>query len=261
MKSQSAFGLVEVLVGITIMSILGLAFSSMILNQQRQVSNLEDRLSKSSLNSVVMSILASGDFCSANLIGEKISLKNKKDIFIKNKSAKVLFKAGDEYDKIKIKKVNLENKSLTPSGLEGLITLGLETLNRNGTDLTPLKYNIKIKLDAVTKNIIWCDGYISADHKKSCSLANVTSTGYKHGDFKFTTDLTHCKTTEVCADGLWVEIAKNCPKTQSGGSGTVNGLHGSIFTEVQGCIIHRYKWDCKSGSCTKKRISLTDNCK
>lgn len=150
MKLQNkGFTLVEVLVASSVLLIAGLALGSLIVNQARQVSYLEDRMSYQNLKEEINQLLNDPVACKNSL--ETVKVPNvlgnvtKGALTLKSQSNQLLFDPSNpkknSYDRITISKISLKNDNVGMGDVNGEGVLQIE-VKRQRTGLGPDEFAI-----------------------------------------------------------------------------------------------------------------------
>lgn len=186
---NDGMSLIEVVVALGVMTAMMMGFMSMINNQSKATSYLEDKLSRVSLETELRMQFTNPDYCTNLFKGVPAALKNQNrgDVLglIKTPSQietlrKVFVQKNNkiDYDQLELHQVALDNSTVTGPNSSGTMDIVFYP-NRRRTgggpvSLQPIKIKSQVQVDG-SSNIISCQPEDSPSGK-SCLLADIFKT-------------------------------------------------------------------------------------
>jgi prepilin-type N-terminal cleavage/methylation domain-containing protein len=175
--NANGFSMIEMLVAAGIVGIVALGFSSVIVNQQKAMVNLENKQESIELKNLLMQILTDGDVCSWQLEGETIKVpgtpteKNPSDSVVslktiysgENKSSSKVIEVnkaiGSRTSSPIVSKIEFKNiYELSDDNYQGNFVISLKT--KSGIAPRPIEVSAIISTDPSTgknaKKIVAC---------------------------------------------------------------------------------------------------------
>ncbi len=155
-KSEKGFGLIQVIIGTTLMSVVALNVGYLIVSQSKQVNYMEDRMAKAALTQELTMMLEREPACMNSLSGVTMDLTNPTNISLKDKDNNLVYNAADSskntFDNLKITGIAIENLDIPSVDSTGMADLVVNlTRRRSGggaTDLKPIRLKRILTLDA-----------------------------------------------------------------------------------------------------------------
>lgn len=163
-NKESGFGMLQVIMAGTMMSILSLGMASLISSQGEQISYMEDRMSHSTLKRDIYNVIGvDAENCSASLTGVNLTADGVDNIQLRDDDGNVLYDAADpdrnHLDRLNISSIRVEDVDVISGGTgSGEIRIIIQpTRTRTGggpPDLSPIEITQRVTVDTTAGNEI-----------------------------------------------------------------------------------------------------------
>lgn len=108
-KLSAGFSLLELMISISIFSVVSFAFHGMILNNLKQMGYIEDKNTFLQLDAELKGLFSDPSACPSIFGSSPIpNLGKSKSTSLNSKDGKTKFKANDTYDRVTIKSINIK---------------------------------------------------------------------------------------------------------------------------------------------------------
>lgn len=158
---EKGFSLVQVVVAMSVMSVMGLGLTNMIQNQARSVYYLEDQMSHQNFKKELESLLMDNAICGSSLNGKNlpttlvsVAPASGTDFTIINSSGVVLFNPADSnknsYDNLIINDIRMQNLDIVNPLVGGNVNLQISLGRKRGSGQVLKNINVvkAVMLDA-----------------------------------------------------------------------------------------------------------------
>jgi prepilin-type N-terminal cleavage/methylation domain-containing protein len=154
MLHQKGFSLIEVVVSMSIVSIIGLSMATIISQQSKSVSRLEDRLAHSDIKTMIHEGFSTVLACRNSF--ENISLSNRVagNLSIRDAENNEILATGKKYLSLEIEDINLSADVITPSA-SNILDLEIVASGRDGFTFKPHDLKVTATLNGASE-IVSC---------------------------------------------------------------------------------------------------------
>ncbi len=176
MMNQKGFSIAQVMVAMTIMSIMSVGLSTMIQNQSNTVFYLEDQMSHQNLKKEVETLLSDTTACTESLSGIRVPAQlvsvapnAANDFVIKDNAGVAKYNYTNnnlnKFDKLEISHIHLQNVDIAGAAVDGIVNIMVDVRRDRGPSRSQALKSILIQKEVTIdagRNVTGCSN-IGAD--------------------------------------------------------------------------------------------------
>ncbi len=158
MLTQKGFSIAQVVVAMSIMSVVSLGITSMLQNQTNTVFYLEDKMSHQNFKKEVENLLSDSAACTESLTNINVPasiLPNATQLFnIKDSTGAVVFDAANnnrnKFDKLEISNISIQNVDIVGAAVAGKVNIKVDVRRQRG----PANTNQALQSVVIQKDVV-----------------------------------------------------------------------------------------------------------
>jgi prepilin-type N-terminal cleavage/methylation domain-containing protein len=144
---NKGFSIIEVVISMSIMSVLALGMGTLITNQSRSLIQLEDRLSKVDLKRTIEQVLSYSDACKKSFQNKNMSTGVVNNLSLKDQFNNPQISTGDNFDRLKVNNIKLQGNPIVANALNN-VDLVIQLADILGMVFKPLTFPMSVNLNA-----------------------------------------------------------------------------------------------------------------